>query len=130
MAGERENKLINVIIEKTTNSSLVWRRIQKVDFDSNIFLRRYYSDNNMAMDTVNCYQADYNNGVIYYTNQIYDGFRELDVQPEADKAITKVSKDYRQLSYLEDAIRKQIDNPEDFLSSLLEGAMEENEIYQ
>ena len=82
------------------------------------------------MDTVNCYQADYNNGVIYYTNQIYDGFRELDVQPEADKAITKVSKDYRQLSYLEDAIRKQIDNPEDFLSSLLEGAMEENEIYQ
>ena len=124
MASERENKLINVIIEKTTNSSLVWRRIQKVDFDSNIFLRRYYSDNNMAMDTVNCYQTNYNNGVIYYTNQIYDGFRELDVQPEADKAITKVSKDYLQLSFLEEAIRKQIDNPEDFLSSLLEGADE------
>ena len=78
----------------------------------------------MAMDTVNCYQTNYNNGVIYYTNQIYDGFRELDVQPEADKAITKVSKDYLQLSFLEEAIRKQIDNPEDFLSSLLEGADE------
>lgn len=121
MGKENCDKLISAIKEKTENKILGWERITQDDFRNNPFLYKHFSDNDMAFDVINSYKASYNKGEIYFTNQEFDSYRQVFVQPDIGKAVTVLEQGNNSLLCdLENDIKEQIDNPNDFLQSLLE----------
>lgn len=118
---EKSKKLVSAIKEKTENDKIGWERITQDDFRNNPFLYKHFSDNDMAFDILNSYKASYNKGEIYFTNQEYDSYRQVFVQPDCGKAVTVLEQGNNTLlRELENDIKAQIDNPDEFLDSLLE----------
>ena len=121
MNTEKYIKVVSAIKEKTENKKIEWMRIEKNDFENNPFLYRHFSDNDMAFDVYNSYKASYNKGTIYFTNQEYDSYRQVSIQPEEGKAFTVLDQGNDELlQELEKDIKAQVDNPDDFLDSLLD----------
>lgn len=75
----------------------------------------------MTVDFVNHYMAPYKDGYIYFTNQVDDGYREIAVQPRANAGITVLATGRSsKLRILEDAIKSELDDPDDFIESLID----------
>lgn len=74
----------------------------------------------MTLDGINSYVASYDEGYIYFTNQVEDGYREIAIQPKRNADITVLSTGRApKLKNLEETIKNELDNPDDFIESLL-----------
>lgn len=119
--GDKLEQAVEAIIDKTENEMLDWRRVDKKDYDVNPFYRQYIENNQMCLDGINNYVTEYNNGHIYFTNQVDEGYREIAIQPKANADITVLSTGRNaKLKILEEVIKDQLDNPDDFIDSLFE----------
>lgn len=118
--NDKLEKAVDAIVNKTESGKIEWKRMD--DFNSqNPFYRKYLSDNYMAFDKVNNYMAPYNEGYIFFTNQTDEGYREVAVQPKEDSDITVLSTGRSEkLKTLEEVIKNELDNPDDFINSLIE----------
>lgn len=119
--ADKLEKVVDAIIKKTESGEIEWERMD--DYNSqNPFYRNYISDNCMSFDSMNNYIASYNNGYIFFTNQSDAGYREIAIQPKENADITVLSTGRSQkLKTLEEVIKNELDNPDDFINSLLEG---------
>lgn len=118
--NEKFEKAVDAIIKKTENGKIEWERTDIGIYNSNPFFHQYICDNCMEFDGINSYVAPYNNGFIYFTNQTDDGYRELAIQPNNNADITVISTGRSQkLKTLEETIKSDLDNPDDFINSLL-----------
>lgn len=113
-------KAVDAIIDKTESGLISWERIDSNLYNKNAFYKKYISDNYMALDVVNNYVASYNDGYIYFSNQISDNYREIAIQPNKNADITVLSTGRSsKLKTLEELIKNELDNPDEFIDSLL-----------
>lgn len=64
--------------------------------------------------------APYKEGYIYFTNQVEDGYREIAIQPNKNADITVLSSgNSPKLKTLEETIKNELDDPDDFLDDLI-----------
>lgn len=119
--SDKLEQAVEAIISKTENEMLDWRRVDKKDYDANPFYKQYIQNNQMWLDGINNYVAEYNNGYIYFTNQVEEGYREIAIQPKSNADITVLSTGRNtKLKNLEEVIKDRLDNPDDFIDSLFE----------
>lgn len=113
-------ELINAIIEKTKNDQITWGRVDNFSYSNNRFLYSFFSENDMAMDIVNTYEGVFGSGRIFLTNQKFDNYLLLLVQPTDNTDLTAYGKhEQLLLEELEYEVKEKIDNPRDYLSALL-----------
>lgn len=118
--SDKLEKAVDAIMHKTESGTIAWKRMDDLN-SQNPFYKKYLSDNYMMFDRVNNYMAPYNNGYIFFTNQTDDGYREIAIQPNENADITVLSTGRSQkLKSLEEVIKNELDNPDDFINSLLE----------
>ena len=119
--SDKLDKAVDAVIKKTEDGTISWERIDKDFYNKNSFYHKYVSDNYMMLDGVNNYIAPYNDGYIYFTNQVDDNYREIAIQPNKNADITVLSTGTSsKLRTLEETIKNELDNPDDFINSLLE----------
>ncbi len=118
--SDKLEKVVEAIINKTESGEIEWERMD--DYNSqNPFFKNYISNNCMMFDAVNNYMASYNDGYIYFTNQTDESYREIAIQPNKNADITVLSTGRSEnLKMLEEVIKNELDNPDDFINSLLE----------
>jgi len=118
--SDKLEKVVDAIINKTESGEIEWDRMD--DYSSqNSFYKNYISNNYMMFDEVNNYMASYNDGYIFFTNQTEEGYREIAIQPNKNADITVLSTGRSaNLKMLEEVIKNKLDNPDDFINSLLE----------
>lgn len=118
--NDKLEQAVDAIISKTESGTIEWERMAEYK-SQNPFYKRYLSDNFMTFDGVNNYMASYNDGYIFFTNQTDDGYREIAIQPHENADITVLSTGRSsKLKTLEEVIKNELDNPDDFINSLLE----------
>lgn len=119
--NDKLEKAVDAIMRKTESGTIEWKRME--DYSTqNPFYKKYLLDNYMTFDMVNNYMAPYNDGYIYFTNQTDEEYREIAIQPNENSNITVLSTGRSQkLKTLEEIIKNELDNPDDFINSLLEG---------
>ena len=119
--NDKLERAVDAIIKKTEDGKIDWDRTDIDLWRKNPFYNKYVSNNDMAIDGVNNYIAQYKNGYIYFTNQVEDGYREIAIQPSDNSDITVLSSGTSaKLKSLEAIIKNEIDNPDDFIDSLLD----------
>lgn len=119
--SDKLDKVVDAISAKTNNNDIEWDRMKGSFEKQNPFYRQYIMDNYFNYDGMNCYVAEYNNGYIYYTKSPNDKYGELSIQPSEDTDLTILasSGSNKKLEELENTIKNKIDNPDDFINSLL-----------
>lgn len=118
--SDKLEKAVDAIIDKTENGQISWERIDTNWYNKNAFYKNYISENYMALDVINNYVASYNEGYIYFSNQLNDGYREVAIQPNKNADITILSTGRTsKLKTLEEIIKGKLDNPDEFIDSLL-----------
>lgn len=118
--NDKLEKAVDAIISKTENGQIDWARIDNDLCRRNAFYKKYISENYMALDVVNNYVAPYMDGYIYFTNQADSGYREIAIQPNENADITVLSTGRTsKLKTLEEIIKNELDNPDEFIDSLL-----------
>lgn len=121
--SDKLDRVVDAIIKKTEDGLLDWERIDGGYCKRNSFYRRYAEDNGLELDGINTYMASYDGGYIFFTNQSQFGYREIAIQPNKGADITTLStgsaNSTPKLSELESIIKEELDNPDDFLDSLL-----------
>lgn len=118
--SDKLEKAVDAIIQKTEDGKIEWERSDINLWKKNPFYNRYITENNMGIDGVNNYMAPYKDGYIYFTNQVEDGYREIAIQPNANADITVLSSgNSSKLRTLEETIKSDLDNPDDFLDDLI-----------
>ena len=118
--SDKLEKAVDAIIDKTENGQISWERIDTNWYNKNAFYKNYISENYMALDVINNYVASYNEGYIYFSNQLHDGYREVAIQPNKNADITILSTGRTsKLKTLEEIIKGKLDNPDEFIDSLL-----------
>lgn len=119
--SDKLEKAVDAILKKTEENKIQWERTGEGLLKKNPFYYKYIDENCMSVDGVNNYMAPYNNGYIYFTNQITDGYREIAIQPNENADITVLSTGRSEkLKTLEEVIKNELDNPDDFINSLFE----------
>lgn len=119
--GDKLEQAVDAIISKTESGQITWERIDSNLYNRNPFYKRYVSENYMIMDGVNNYVAPYKDGYIFFTNQVNDSYREIAIQPKSNADITVLSTGRSsKLKTLEETIKNELDNPDDFIESLLD----------
>lgn len=115
-----EKDIINAIINKTQNNLITWKRIERFSYQDNKFLYSMFSERDMAMDTANTYVGEFGSGKIYLTNQKYDCYLLLLIQPSENADLTPIGKGSQELLQdLEAEIRNRIDSPQEFIDALI-----------
>lgn len=118
--NDKLEKAVDGILKKTENGKIDWERSSIDLFQENPFYKKYITDHDMVIDGVNNYVAPYKNGYIYFTNQVADGYSEIAIQPNEKADITILSSgNSSQLETLEETIKNNLDNPDDFLNDLI-----------
>ena len=118
--NDKLEKAVDAVIDKTEKGKINWERTDTNFYNRNAFYHKYVSNNGMILDGVNNYVAPYGEGYIYFTNQVDAGYREIAIQPNKNADITVLSTGRAsKLMTLEDIIKDKLDNPDDFLDSLL-----------
>lgn len=118
--NDKLEKAVDAVIDKTENGKIAWERVDVELYKKNAFYRKYVSNSDMIVDGVNNYIAPYKDGYIYFTNQVDDGYREIAIQPNKNADITVLSTGRSsKLTILEEVIKNELDNPDDFIDSLL-----------
>lgn len=118
--GNKFEKAVDAIIQKTEDGKIEWERTNIDLWRQNAFYNKYITNNDMSIDGVNNYMAPYKDGYIYFTNQVEDGYREIAIQPNANADITILSSgNSPKLRTLEETIKNDLDNPDDFLDDLI-----------
>lgn len=119
--SDKLEKAVDAIIQKTEDGKIEWERTDAGLLRKNPFYYKYISNNEMVEDNVNNYIAPYKDGYIYFTNQVEDGYREIAIQPRANADITVLSTGRSaKLRTLEETIKNELDNPDDFIDSLID----------
>ncbi|MBQ9928968.1 MAG: hypothetical protein IJO65_13480 [Lachnospiraceae bacterium] len=119
--SDKLEKAVDAIIQKTEEGKIEWERTDAEMLRKNPFYYNYISNNDMAVDPVNNYVAPYKDGYIYFTNQVEDGYREIAIQPKVNADITVLSTGRStKLRTLEEIIKNELDNPDDFIESLFD----------
>ncbi len=118
------NKLaqaVEAVLKKTKVGELEWERIDRNECRENPFFQKYVFDNYIELDGIHNYRAAYNDGYIYFNNSAGEGYREVAIQPKKDADITVLSIGHIPvLEELETEIKYALDNPDEFIDSLLE----------
>lgn len=118
--NDKLEKVVDAVIDKTEKGKIAWERADINLYNENAFYHKYISNNYMTIDGVNNYVAPYKDGYIYFTNQVDDGYREIAIQPNKNADITVLSTGRSsKLVTLEEVIKNELDNPDDFIDSLL-----------
>lgn len=119
--NDKMSRVIDNVIKKTQRGELEWERIDKTYFNQNPFYRNYIYENELNVDGINNYMAEYNNGYLFFTKDSDFSSRELAIQPHEKSDLTVIGAGMAsQLHNLEAVIREKMDNPDDFIDSLLE----------
>ena len=119
--GDKLEKAVDAIIQKTEVGKIEWKRTDEELLRKNPFYYHYMSNSDMAIDGINNYIAPYKEGYIYFTNQVADGYREIAIQPSYNADITVLSTGRSsKLRTLEETIKNELDNPDDFIESLFD----------
>ena len=117
--SDKLEKAVDAIIAKTENGMIQWERKDVEMYKKNPFYKKYISDNYIVLDGINNYVSTYNEGYIYFTNQT--GYREIAIQPKENADLTILSSgSTSKLKSLEEIIKNSLDNPDDFIDSLLD----------
>ncbi len=119
--SEKLEKAVDAIISKTEKGQISWNRIDANILKNNPFYKQYISENYMELDLINNYVAPYNGGYIYFTNQTFSDYREIAIQPKENASITVLSTGRSvKLKMLEENIKNELDNPDEFIESLID----------
>lgn len=119
--SDKLSKVMDSIIRKTENGELEWERIDKTYFNCNPFYRDHIYENELTIDGINNYMAEYKNGYLFFTKDSDFSSGELAIQPNAKAALTVIEAGMGpQLRTLEAVIKEELDNPDEFIDSLLE----------
>lgn len=119
--NDKMDKVIDNVIKKTKKGELEWERIDKTYFNRNPFYRNHIYENDITVDGINNYMAEYNNGYLFFTKDSDFSSGELAIQPHAKADLTVIEMGMGpQIRALEAIIREELDNPDDFIDSLLE----------
>lgn len=117
--SEKLEKAVDAIIKKTEEGQILWDRVDANICKNNPFYLQYINENFMDFDLVNNYVAPYNDGYIYFTNQTFSDYREIAIQPKSNASITVLSTGRSsKLKGLEENIKDELDNPDEFIESL------------
>lgn len=118
--SDKFEKAVDGIINKTEDGKIEWERSDIDLWRKNAFYNKYISSNDMRIDGINNYVAPYKEGYIYFTNQVEDGYREIAIQPNENADITVLSSgNSPKLKLLEETIKNELDDPDDFLNDLI-----------
>lgn len=118
--NDKLDKAVDAITKKTESGVIEWKRMENFN-EQNPFYQKYCSDNYMSFDHVNNYMASYKDGYIYFTNQVDENYREIAIQPNENADITVLATGHSsKLKTLEEVIKNELDNPDDFINSLFE----------
>ena len=112
---------VDAVIKKTEENKLVWERVGTEFYQNNPFFRKYIQDNYILLDGINNYMALYKEGYIYFNNSEGGGYREIAIQPKEGADVTVLSMGrVNSLEKLENAIKSKLDNPDEFINSLID----------
>lgn len=119
--NDKLDRAVEAILQKTQNGIIDWERIDYGYCKENPFYRQHVSERDMAVDGINSYMAEYKEGYIFFTKQADFGYSEIAIQPNPNADITVLATGSTpKLRNLEATIKEELDNPDDFIDSLLE----------
>lgn len=119
--NDKMGKVVENVIKKTESGELEWERVDNTYLRQNPFYYKHVCENDLTVDGINNYVAEYNNGYLFFSKDSEFGSAELAIQPHAKADLTVIEMGMRpQLRTLEATIREELDNPDDFIDSLLE----------
>lgn len=117
--SDKLEKAVEAIVAKTEDGKIQWERKNEEVYRKNPFYRKYVSEHFITLDGISDYVAPYKEGYIYLSNQ--SGYREIAIQPNDNADITVLSAEPGgKLKRLEDVIKNNLDNPDDFIDSLFD----------
>ena len=118
---DKLDQAVEAILEKTQEGRIDWERIDRNYCNKNPFYRQHVIDYDMDVDGINSYMAEYKNGHIFFNKQADFGYSEISIQPNKSADITVLASGMApNLQKLEASIKEELDNPDDFIDSLLE----------
>ena len=119
--SDKLEKAVDAIIEKSKDGRISWERTDKEYYKKNPFYFQYIQENVMGIDGINSYTASYGDGYIYFTNQVEDGYKEIAIQPNKNACLSILSTGRSaKLTALEETIKNELDNTDDFIASLID----------
>ena len=116
---DKLDKAVEAITLKTKNNKIEWERMTGSLSTQNVFYKQYILDGGFEYDGINCYVAHFKDGYIYFNNSSSDEYKELAIQPSSKSDITVLAFGSKKLKELENSIKNTLDNPDDFIDSLL-----------